>query len=185
MADSRLAIELLSQIGTCRPQSSTEWSGNFPLPPDILQFYQEVGPDSIMIEEHGYECFIPSLNRLADYQVGYRFHPKTGLRFPEWHDEWIVVADLGADPLISSGGAILHDQHGRGEWSPSPMFDNIYEMAASLATVGIAIQEASLNSTDDDLSLAPEYREIAINRLVNISGNHLRANAIIESFGWR
>ncbi|MBO0753752.1 MAG: hypothetical protein J2P53_16660, partial [Bradyrhizobiaceae bacterium] len=49
---------------------------------------------------YGNPSFMPSLGGLWHHQAGYRDHPDTRERFPEWEDDWLEIADQGADPFV-------------------------------------------------------------------------------------
>jgi hypothetical protein len=54
----------------------------------------------------------------------------------EWQREWVVIDSIGADPIIADLSQpqipILTDMHGRGRWSPKPMFDSLTDFIAAL-----------------------------------------------------
>ena len=167
----KLAKERLMNLGCgVRPQMPNEWTGEFELPNQLLEFYQLVGPDNATIEAAlGEPIFLPSLRRLDSHQTGYRSHPETGERFNDWPNEWIVVADANIDPFIYCRGEILFAEHGTGGWSPYPIFANIYEMAYALGNNWIGRSERRLRATrlfDDESNILP-HRNIVTGRCRN------------------
>ena len=120
---SRVAL-LLEPFGQLTSQNALDWAGSFALPPEINAFYREVGPLDLDVPRYGNNYFMPRLADLWQYQVGYRFDGRNGDRLQDWNDDWLVVADCGADPFISSrsSGAISLAKHGEGAWQPRPIF---------------------------------------------------------------
>lgn len=66
--------------------------------------------------------------------AGYRFVLEQGewrdaAATGEWHESWIVVDSVGADPIIADLStpevAILTARHGEGSWHPVPAFDTL------------------------------------------------------------
>jgi len=184
MVTSSRVRELLGLHGTCRPQDPSEWTGDIPLANAIADFYSEVGPLDITIEGYGNPTFIPRLSQLWDRQAGYRWNGLTGDPITDWDDDWIVVADEGADPFIYCNGTILFAEHGAGVWEPAEIYPDLNTMAASIATLGSVVLNAGEDLTDDDGWIRPEFRAEAISRLAAILGSEAEAGTIVESAGW-
>lgn len=176
--------ELLKSHGVCMPQSSTEWSGNVPLPEPIAKFYREVGPTNIHVKGLGNPTFIPSLSALWDHQAGYRWDEVTGERISGWHDDWIVIADEGADPYIYCRGEVLFAQHGLGNWNPIPLYPDLNAMMACIATLGTVMVNARESFVDDDCNIRPEFVKDATSRLTELLGSRINANTILKTAGW-
>jgi len=138
MVDIARLKEALAPYGELVPQEGGDWDGPFPLPEAVIAFYREVGPVKLNIPAFGNDYFIPPLSDLYEYQSGYRFEDPDSEPFEDWPDEWLVVADQGADPFILDRnlGEILHAYHGEGEWDAGGVFPDILTMAATLAVVG-------------------------------------------------
>jgi hypothetical protein len=136
--------ELLARHGTTASQKAGDWTGPFSLPHQLEDFFETVGPVDIGIEGYGNPYFLPRLAGLWEYQAGYRYDPDTGAALEGWDDDWLVVADEGADPFIfsRSKGSILFAHHGEGEWDPAELFPDLNTMAACLATLGLVVSEA-------------------------------------------
>jgi hypothetical protein len=81
-----------------RLQPPSDWLGEFPLSSMVGEYFAELGPVDAWIEGHGNPDFLPSLSGLWHYQAGYRYHPDACERFPDWHDDWLAIADGGGDP---------------------------------------------------------------------------------------
>ena len=90
-----------------RLQPPSDWLGEFPLPVLVAEYFAELGPVDVWIRGYGNPYFLPSLSGLWHYQAGYRRHPDTRECFPDWDDDWLVIADQGADPFIFSQHRLL------------------------------------------------------------------------------
>ena len=140
-----------------RGATAADWQGDIALPAELERFYREVGPLDCTLESAGNPFFLPSLARLWQRQAGYRWHGISGERLSGWQDDWLVVADQGADPFIleTGSGRILFDLHGGRGWDPAPCFDDLWQMAASLACFGEVWSGAGEDILLDDCSVAP------------------------------
>ena len=65
-----------------------------------------------------------------------------------WEEDWLVVADQGADPFILSRatGEVSLAQHGEGAWEPVPLFPNLNAMAACLGLVGSSVESGDFGA---------------------------------------
>jgi len=135
------AKSLLANHGVVRSQPLSDWSGPFPLPKQLQQFYLEVGPVDVIIEAHGNPYFFPYLSKLWSFQAGYRLNGISGERISEWPSKWIVIADEGGDPFIFDGasGRVLFAIHGTGNWDARPLFTDVNIAAACLAAIGAIV----------------------------------------------
>lgn len=184
MTQPTVAKSLLEKHGTCREQLPDEWSGNFELPRELLDFYRDVGPVDVIIDGYGNPTTFPCLKHLWHHQMGYRYHPTTNERFPDWDDSWIVFADEGGDAYIYYDGMILYAEHGTGKWAPEQIFDDIYTLVAAVATLGTVVTDAGLDLTDDDSYIRPHHKATAIDRLIPILGTPTDAENFVEFSGW-
>ena len=184
--DSHSVRELLRVHGSVEQQDSADWKGLFPLPGALAAFYRDVGPVDITIEGYGNPTYLPSLAHLWEHQAGYRWNGATGEPIPEWNDDWIVVADEGADPFIFSiaDGAILYAHHGTGSWDADRLYANINAMAACMATLGGVVLDAGDTFTDENSNINPEHRASAVARLTELLGDAREAEIIVETAGW-
>ncbi len=125
-------------------------------------------------------------NQVYVRQAGYRWHGISGERLSGWQDDWLVVADQGADPFIleTGSGRILFDLHGGRGWDPAPCFDDLWQMAASLACFGEVWSGAGEDILLDDCSVAPRYRQQLVDELQPILGSRQRAEDLADEFGW-
>ncbi|CAH0220243.1 hypothetical protein SRABI70_02214 [Pseudomonas sp. Bi70] len=188
MPEPTLALRsaLIEQGLDLRAQEASDWQGEIPLPADIARFYRDIGPDNCNLATAGNSFFIPALARLWRMQAGYRWHGISGECLTDWHDDWLVVADQGGDPFIFeiSSGKVLHDRHGGGSWQPAPIFDNLEQMIAGLATFDAVWNSAGEDIFLDNYSVNPRHRERLIDALVPLLGSQSAAQSLADEFGW-
>jgi hypothetical protein len=186
MVSPQQARELLSLHGEVRPQSATEWTGAFFIPPRVEQFYRDVGPVDVTIDMHGNPYFLPRLSELWEFQAGYPWNGLTGETIEDWPEEWLVVAAEAGDPFILSlsHGVILHAYHGEGEWDAGLIFPDLNTMAACLAQLGAVVKEAGETFTDDHYSIRPEHRKRAAAELSKLLGYTTLAEYTLEILRW-
>jgi hypothetical protein len=70
MVTTETAKRLLALHGEVRSQPASDWSGAFPMPLAVEQFYREVGPFNVTIAAHGNPYFLPALADLWKFQAG-------------------------------------------------------------------------------------------------------------------
>jgi hypothetical protein len=186
MVTAEVAKQLLALHGEVRSQPPLDWTGAFPIPPAVEQFYREVGPANVTIAAHGNPYFVPSLADLWQFQAGYRWNGLSGEPINDWPDNWLVVAAEGGDPFIFAGssGAVLHAYHGEGDWDASEMFPDLNTMVAVLAQIGGIVLEAGGDFTDDDCSIRPKYHAQACARIQLFLGSKAEADAVLGALGW-
>lgn len=171
MITTKQCRSLLAQHGPVESQPPTDWMGDIPLPEAVQHFYEEVGPMDVAIEAHGDAYFFPRLASLWDIQAGYRYNALSGNPLHNWNEDWLVVADHGGDPFIFSQatGAVLQASQGTDAWTPRPLFTDLAEMAAVLATLG-NVARANGGTLERDAAIK------AVSELVND-----RATAIVDA----
>jgi hypothetical protein len=186
LATAKQARESLSHHGVVQPQPVSDWTGAFPLPAAIEQFYQEVGPVDVTIRSYGNPFFLPRLSGLWEFQAGYRWNGLSGEPIDDWNDDWLVVADEGGDPFIfqRSSGTVLHAYHGEGEWDAHEMFPDPNTMAACLGFLGTVVVSAGETFTDDDHCIRSEHCERAMEGLMELLGSESCAEMNLEELGW-
>jgi hypothetical protein len=169
-----------------RPQPRSDWQGDFPLPDAVAEYFTEFGPVDVTIDGYGNPYFLPSLSRLWEHQLGYRFHGRTRERILDWDDDWLVIADEAADPFIFSrcGGIVFHAYHGEGIWQPKQMFNDLPEMVTTFAIIGDIVAAAGSRLIDADAMIHRRYLDEARTRIAEATGSQERAHALVSSLGW-
>ena len=129
---------------------------------------------------------MPRLANRWRYQVGYRFDGRNGDRLQDWDDDWLVVADCGADPFIfsRSSGAISLANHGEGAWQPRPIFSSILDMAAVLAILGSVVAAAGHSLADEKGYILPAFWANSLTGLVEVTGSTSEAENVLGKLGW-
>jgi hypothetical protein len=151
----------------------------------MTQFYREVGPANVEIKAHGNPYFLPCLADLWNFQAGYRWNSLSGEPIEEWKDDWLVVADEGGDPFIfESSGTVLHAYHGEGQWDAAEMFPDLNTMAACLAQLGAIVLESRDRYMEEDCSIRPKFKALALDRLQKLLGTKSGAQAVLGVLGW-
>jgi hypothetical protein len=186
MVTAKVTKQLLALHGEVRSQPASDWTGAFPIPPAVEQFYREVGPLKVTIEAHGNPYFLPCLADLWQFQAGYRWNGLSGEPIEDWPDDWLVVADEGGDPfiLVRSSCVVLHAYHGGGEWDAGEMFPDLNTMAACLAQIGAIVLESGRDYVDEDCSIRPKYRTLASARLQELLSSKSNAETVLGVLGW-
>jgi hypothetical protein len=181
----RILLENIPSTQT-RPQLATEWKGEFELPEVVLAYYEEVGPVDVRIESIGNPQFLPSLAGLWEFQGGYRFNPLSGERLDDWSDDWLVIADEGADPFIlsRSTGQVFFDLHGQGVWRPVPIFDDLAVMTCSFAILGGIVTRERENLFDEDSGVRKTLLDEALGQISSIVGTTANGTEILRLLGW-
>jgi hypothetical protein len=189
MSDYETAKRILQQIDPSadfRPQSASEWRGDFPLPDTLLEYYRAFGPVDLTIEGYGNPYFLPRLEQLWSYQEGYKYDGNTLERFPDWDKDWLAIADEGADPFIFSisRGVIFHAFHGEGTWEPVELFTGLSEMVNTFSILSRIVTLAASGFTNPDSTIRDEFKNQAHQAILELTGFSHRANIIITRLGW-
>jgi hypothetical protein len=169
-----------------RPQSIADWTGDYPLPNSVSEYFREFGPEDIYIPAYGNNIELPSLSKLWEHQLGYRIHGLTKKRIPEWEEDWLVVGNQGGDPFIFSRSSetILHAFHGEGAWEPDMAFNSLPEMTTAIAVLGRIVKTNRSELTREDGLIRPRFLDLAKNQLVDVGFLDDHAAQIISRFGW-
>ena len=106
----------------CAAQSAADWRAISPAR-RAGAFLPRGRPLDCTLESAGNPFFLPSWPASGSAQAGYRWHGISGERLSGWQDDWLVVADQGADPFIleTGSGRILFDLHGGRGLGPGPV----------------------------------------------------------------
>lgn len=187
MVEAKVVADLLRRHGTVQSQPTSDWTGPFPLPKAVAGFYDSVGPVNIDIESYGNGFYLPRLADLWDFQKGYRYHPSTHARFPDWRDDWLVVAYQGGDAFIQSirSGQVLFALHGAGIWRPHVVFPDIFAMAACLATLGNVVADAGRDFTAADCTIRPKHLKEVVERLGRFLPSDDEVQTLLTDVGWQ
>ncbi|WP_199770834.1 hypothetical protein [Achromobacter sp. AONIH1] len=183
------------RFGDLRPQGAGEWRGPFPLPPALAEFYAEVGPLGPVVYEHvgpvgvtipGTALGFVPLAKLWVRQAGYRWDGNSGERLTDWPEDWLVIADQHADPLIleMSTGRVLYALHGAGRWDAQWLAPDLRTLAAVLAAVGGVHEDAGDDLCDDEGELRPRHREAAVRAAAAVLGGDEAARAFFDLLEW-
>lgn len=190
-AGYELARENCTAVGRYRlePQPASDWSGEVDLPPALVTYYAEFGPKNLSLDAYGNPFFLPGLKGLWNYQAGYRWSVSASgaeqARDEQWDDDWLVVADGGADPFIlsRSTGRVLYAMHGSGSWEPEELFDDLGQMAATLTAIGGVCASAARDLTDDDSLIRPRWRAFLEADIDAALGSYGRAPDVLATLG--
>ena len=98
------------------------------------EMYEHIGPVNVTFKRWDGDYFVPALGALWKFQGGYRFNGLSGDAIADWPDDWLVVGDRQAAPLIleRSSGHVLFATHGQGSWSPTRTYRNVFAMLNGL-----------------------------------------------------
>ena len=188
MAKYEIAQDILEKYfpNQYTPQSIKDWQGPFLLHQDLIEYYAILGPLNINLPGYGNNFYLPKLADLWQYQEGYRWNGLTGEKLSDWKDEWLVVADEGADPFIFSRttGIVLFDYHGSGIWEPKELFGNIETMVTSLLILASIVKSAGRNLTNEQGRIKEDFREIAEEQLNNIMQSAFHTQSVLLQFEW-
>jgi hypothetical protein len=154
VVDAEQARTWLSRHGKLASQPPEDWTGDFPLPSSVAAYFWDVGPVNVTIDLGGNPAFLPKLSLLWKRQEGYRYTGRKRQPIPGWPDDWLVVGDIGADPLIlvRRSGGVWFAEHGEEEWEAEPLFPDLNSMAACLAVLGSYVKKGEVGPVRADLA---------------------------------
>jgi hypothetical protein len=180
------AQTLLAAHGSVQSQPAIDWRGDIPLPAEVAAFYELAGPLEVVVKGYGNPTRFPSLANLWDHQKGYRWHGNTGVRLPDWKDNWLVIASQGSDPYIFDigTGQILFDIVGQGAWRPKKQFPNFPMMACCVATLGSIKKAAGRNFTDEESFVTLTCKNLAVDEIAGLTGSKSSAEIVVNRAGW-
>ena len=122
----RQAVEkagIEGQFSTIESKQLEQVTGSLFLSPELLDWYLTAAPINLYIPWHGDELLLYSPLELTTCQEGYRWETgHMGKLHPYWNANWVVIGDIGADPIIAhtdkEGTSISIAIHGIGKWEP-------------------------------------------------------------------
>src|SRR5258708_9257491 len=172
--------------GHLAPHAVPECRGLFPFPLDSIQSLPPAGPLTVLLPAYSHPCFLPRLTDLWSYQAGYRWNSLTGKLSADWPEEWLVIADQGADPFIFSRktGVVQHDYHGSGKWQPKPIFPTVEAMITCLLVLGSVVPKPERDLTDKRGRIKETYRQQAIDRLRSLGQAPDLTEDGLKRLGW-
>jgi hypothetical protein len=188
--------KLLAPWGELKSQPASDWTGEFALPAPIAAFYAEigplgetiyekVGPVGVNIDLGGNPVSLPPLYKLWGLQIGYRTHGITKERIADWPDDWLVIAQEGANPYIFklSDNQIYFDLAG-GEWRLKWLASDIATAFGGLATLANARAALDEDSDFEDYEMLPAAREKCVAQLAKFLGDAEKAQAFVDTIEW-
>lgn len=151
---------------------------------ELIAWYTSNAPLDVNIPLTSNDLLLYDPKKLIDYQFGYRWHAISKERLDEWPSGWLVIGDIGADPLIAHtdkvGTPISGALHGIGEWIPRLIAPNLAAFLQSMAVLVDTFNNFPIDEryTDDD-SLRPEVLDYIRNNL-----RPILAPDLINNFLW-
>ena len=126
-----------------------------PLPKALLEYIEFSSPkEDIHFETVGNPMTIYSFSRLGYSQDGFSYNTVTNEKIEDWHCDWFLFADEGADPVIidlsQKKPRIMQAAHGMGEWDFSPIADSIGQFLLCQAAIHYAMTNWGSDCIIDD-----------------------------------
>lgn len=106
-------LDFLKHFGVCAPQPASDWQGPMPLPPALIEFYQEMGPlgedgrkpRGVSFDCGGNDILVPRLADLWKEQDAFGWNFRKNVPIEGWPPSWLVFAVEGADAFIYDSDA--------------------------------------------------------------------------------
>jgi hypothetical protein len=126
----------------CSPTLLADIARHLPLSPELELWYSTLAPaETLYVLQRGNNLRLCPPAELVEAQLGYRWGSLPdeggGERFEEWEDDWVVIADIGADAIIAHvglpGTPVFFSPHGEGEWNLSPLAPSLAAYLEALA----------------------------------------------------
>ncbi len=190
MAEYQTALALVAAHYDMKqwiPQPASDWTGPFPLPPPLAEYYARLGPSHVIIHSYGNSFFLPALVEVWKYQEGYRWDITTYEPNEEWNDDWLIVADNGEDPFILSRatGKIFFTYHDEPSWSPVGHFASIEDMVTCILILGLVVRRVSNDDfVDNEGLIRPQYVDEALRLFTEYFGSESEAYSTLSIFEW-
>jgi hypothetical protein len=124
---------------------------------ELLTWYTTAAPLNFYIPMLGNPLILYDPNSLTDGQYGYRWIGKSAEENMQWNPDWIVIGDIGADPIIAHinerATPISASEHGMGKWElrpVSPDLGNFLDIVSFWADYSINQMGRVANMVDED-----------------------------------
>ncbi|MEQ8767094.1 MAG: SMI1/KNR4 family protein [Planctomycetota bacterium] len=151
-----------ARFGQAKSTTLTAAKKKVTLPEELIKFYQDADPTLVKVPSLDGEITLYPSRHLLTKQKGFRFHPKTGRKLPEWNENWLVIGDEDGDPFIIDTRlkrpphAVYRDYLDTEEWSPTRVADSLPQFLDLLRVwVDIIVGDCNLKITDKDDQLLP------------------------------
>jgi len=142
-------------------QSRDAWTGDFPLPDVVADYYQHVGPDELhCFDQTHLVLYLPSLRRLAEFQIGILETASVAGRESAasdrtWGPERLAVAIHRTDPFIldvNSGNVQIcrPEMSHKAGWQTAATLDSLAEMMVFFGVLENSINNVELYNDDDE-----------------------------------
>lgn len=146
---------------------ATEW--NTTLPSELETYLTHYAPDpGYYFANVGNSTNLYAPQNIQKLALGYNFNPVTNQNIAGWNDDWILIGDEGADPIIidlsetTENGLcpVFKAYHGSGEWVFSAIADSLSQFillqsAMHHALVGFDIDDSIIDD-ENGFNLAPQ-----------------------------
>jgi hypothetical protein len=131
-----------ARFAPCSPSLLADITRHLPLSTELELWYSTLAPaETLYVLQRGNDLRLCPPADLVEAQLGYRWGSlpdESGFeRFEEWENEWVVIADIGADAIIARvglpGTPVFFSPHGEGEWNLSPLAPSLAAYLEALA----------------------------------------------------
>jgi cell wall assembly regulator SMI1 len=145
-AGDRRVAELEREFGRSFPQPVREYLARV------------VGPARAVFEKVGNPIDLYSPFEISKRVAGYNWNPVTLEPIEGWSDEWMLIGDEGADPIIIELNnplvPVLQAMHGEGEWEFSAVAESLPQFlllaCAMDHAMGLGPSDPDERITDDE-----------------------------------
>lgn len=131
-----------ARFAPCSTSLLADIARHLPLSPELALWYSTLAPaETLYVLQRGNILRLCPPADLVEAQLGYRWgnlpDEGEGERFEGWEDDWVVIADIGADVIIAhvglAGTPVFFSPHGEGEWNLCPLAPSLAAYLESLA----------------------------------------------------
>ncbi len=135
--------------------------------PDPVREYvaRIIGPETLVLDRVGNPIELYASTSLSKVALGYNFNPVTNEQIDGWSDDWLLIGDEGADPIVVELHAarttpVLQAMHGAGDWEFSPIADSLPQFILLATAFHHAMQ---IGPTDPDDRITDDDRGFNLN----------------------